>query len=47
MTFREYRKAVKETVVWFWKDIVYQAGDTAKTLRIAVKFVKASVPRST
>ena len=43
MTFREYRKAVKETVVWFWKDIFYQAGDTAKTLRIAVKFVKAVV----
>lgn len=43
MTFREYRDSVKEIVVEFWKDMFYQAGDTAKTLRIAVKFVKAFV----
>lgn len=43
MTFREYRKAVKENFVGFWKDMFYQAGDMAKTLRNAVKFVKACV----
>lgn len=43
MTFREYRNSVKENVVGFWKDMFYQAGDTAKSLRLAVKFVKAFV----
>lgn len=43
MTFKEYRNSVKETVVGFWKDMFYQAGDTAKSLRLVVKFVNAFV----
>lgn len=43
MTFKEYRNSVKENVVGFWKDMCYQADDAAKSLRCAVKLVKALV----